>query len=72
MTGEHAQDRDHLTGFGMRALYPVMLPTGNRNVKEQLCIFGHVHAPASQLVGQSGHFYKSQEVIKTIIRHVKI
>jgi hypothetical protein len=41
-------------------------------VANRLRIFRHVHAPATRLLGRSGHFYKSQEAIQTIIRHLKI
>jgi hypothetical protein len=35
-------------------------------------ISGHVHAPATRLLGQSWHIYKSQEAIQTRISHFKI
>jgi hypothetical protein len=41
-------------------------------VPNRLRISGHVHAPATRLLGRSGHFYKSQEATQTIIRHFKI
>lgn len=37
-----------------------------------LPVSGHVHAPAPRWRGRWGHFYKSQEVIQTIIRNVKM
>jgi hypothetical protein len=37
-----------------------------------LPISGHVHAPIPQLHECLQQFYKSQEVILTIIRHLKI
>jgi hypothetical protein len=45
---------------------------GEGCVPNQLCIFEHVHAPATRLLGWSEHFYESQEAIQIIIRHFKI
>jgi hypothetical protein len=41
-------------------------------VANRLRISGHVHAPATRLLGRSGHFKKSQEATQTIIRHLQI
>jgi hypothetical protein len=41
-------------------------------VPNRLHISGHVHDPATRLLGGSRDFYKSQEAIQSMIRHFKI
>jgi hypothetical protein len=56
----------------MAVLCPSYLIKWEGWIPNQLPISGHVHCCIPQLDGCSGHFYKSQEVIQTIIRHLKL